>query len=97
MTRTSHKAHPTPQFPVYCLDWADDEALILGGGGGATKSGIENKIVRPPLDPQAPVIADESEIMQGLDRRNKGQIYLRDQTEQRRGCAYDTGCRSSCG
>ncbi|KAK1926221.1 quinon protein alcohol dehydrogenase-like superfamily [Papiliotrema laurentii] len=44
MTRTSHKAHPTPQFPVYCLDWADDEVLILGGGGGATKSGIHNKL-----------------------------------------------------
>ena len=45
MTRTSHKAHPTPQFPVYAVDWADDETVILAGGGGATKSGIENKIV----------------------------------------------------
>lgn len=45
MTRTSHKAHPTPAFPVYCIDWADDETIILGGGGGATKSGIHNKLV----------------------------------------------------
>jgi prolactin regulatory element-binding protein len=49
MTRTSHKAHPTPQFPVYAVDWADEETLILAGGGGATKSGIENKIVRDAL------------------------------------------------
>ena len=46
MTRTTHKAHPTPSFPVYCLDWADDETLILGGGGGASRSGISNMLVR---------------------------------------------------
>lgn len=46
MTRTTHKAHPTPAFPVYCLDWADDETLILGGGGGASRSGISNMLVR---------------------------------------------------
>lgn len=57
MTRTSHKAHPTPQFPVYCLDWADDEVLILGGGGGATKSGIHNKLVSAacPLSIPSPI------------------------------------------
>ncbi|WWC58074.1 uncharacterized protein I303_100609 [Kwoniella dejecticola CBS 10117] len=44
MTRTSHHPHPTPSFPVYCLDWADDETLILGGGGGASRSGIKNKL-----------------------------------------------------
>ena len=46
MTRTTHKAHPTPGFPVYCMDWADDQTVLLGGGGGASRSGIENKIVR---------------------------------------------------
>lgn len=46
MTRTTHKAHPTPGFPVYCMDWADNETVLLGGGGGASRSGIENKIVR---------------------------------------------------
>ncbi|WWC66884.1 uncharacterized protein I206_100791 [Kwoniella pini CBS 10737] len=44
MTRTAHHPHPTPAFPVYCLDWADDETLILGGGGGASRSGIKNKL-----------------------------------------------------
>jgi prolactin regulatory element-binding protein len=46
MTRTSHKAHPTKAFPVYCLEWASDEVVVLGGGGGVSKSGIENQIVR---------------------------------------------------
>ncbi|ORX34646.1 WD40-repeat-containing domain protein [Kockovaella imperatae] len=44
MTRTSHRAHPTTSFPVYCLDWADDQTLLMGGGGGASRSGIENKL-----------------------------------------------------
>ncbi|AAW46170.1 hypothetical protein CNBK1430 [Cryptococcus deneoformans B-3501A] len=44
MTRTAHHPHPTPSFPVYCLDWADDANLVLGGGGGATRSGIQNKL-----------------------------------------------------
>lgn len=50
MTRTTHKSHPTPSFPVYCLDWADDQTLLMGGGGGASRSGISNMLVRlPPL------------------------------------------------
>ncbi|WVQ76361.1 hypothetical protein IAR50_006026 [Cryptococcus sp. DSM 104548] len=44
MTRTAHHPHPTPAFPVYCLEWATDHDLILGGGGGATRSGIQNKL-----------------------------------------------------
>ncbi|KAL1413118.1 hypothetical protein Q8F55_000867 [Vanrija albida] len=43
MTRTDHHSHPTHSFPVYCLDWADNETAILGGGGGASRSGIANK------------------------------------------------------
>jgi hypothetical protein len=46
MTRTSHKEHPTLGYPVYCLDWVTDDTLILGGGGGASRSGIDNKLVR---------------------------------------------------
>ncbi|WVR03459.1 hypothetical protein IAU60_000450 [Kwoniella sp. DSM 27419] len=44
MTRTSHHPHPTPSFPVYCLEWASDDTLVLGGGGGASRSGIQNKL-----------------------------------------------------
>ncbi|WVO14856.1 hypothetical protein L204_102495 [Cryptococcus depauperatus] len=44
MTRTEHYQHPSPSFPVYCLNWANDENLLLGGGGGTTRSGIQNKL-----------------------------------------------------
>jgi hypothetical protein len=46
MTRTAHYPHPTPAYPVYALDWVSDDTLLLAGGGGATKSGIDNKLVR---------------------------------------------------
>ncbi|GFZ50719.1 hypothetical protein JCM24511_08477 [Saitozyma sp. JCM 24511] len=44
MTRTAHYPHPTPAYPVYALDWVSDDTLLLAGGGGATKSGIDNKL-----------------------------------------------------
>lgn len=45
MTRTTHHAHPTPAFPVFCMAFTDDEHLLLGGGGGASRTGIVNKLV----------------------------------------------------
>lgn len=45
MTRTQHYCHPTKAFPVYCLDWPEDGVVLLGGGGGASRSGIANKFV----------------------------------------------------
>lgn len=45
MTRTKHHSHATPGFPVVCLGWADDSGLILGGGGGASRTGVKNKLV----------------------------------------------------
>lgn len=45
MTRTAHHSHATPAFPVYTADWIADDKLILGGGGGASRSGIKNKLV----------------------------------------------------
>ena len=76
MTRTSHKAHPTPAFPVYAVDWTDDDTLILAGGGGATKSGIKNKLVSRTLPPSLKLM--QTEIVQGGQGRPKGQIHLRD-------------------
>lgn len=70
MTRTTHKSHPTPSFPVYCLDWADDQTLLLGGGGGASRSGISNMLVRNlrrvPIDV---FVLNEIENMYSLPRR----------------------------
>ncbi|GHJ86835.1 hypothetical protein NliqN6_3237 [Naganishia liquefaciens] len=44
MTRTTHHAHPTPGFPVFCIAFTDDTHLLLGGGGGASRTGILNKL-----------------------------------------------------
>lgn len=49
MTRTDHFACPTPAFPVYSLAFTSDRDVILGGGGGASRTGIANKLVRPAL------------------------------------------------
>ncbi|KAL7420728.1 hypothetical protein Q5752_004679 [Cryptotrichosporon argae] len=51
MTRTQHHAHATPSFPVYCLAWAADDALVLGGGGGPSRSGIDNKLKLANVSP----------------------------------------------
>lgn len=47
MTPTSVKAKITLNFPVYTCDFdpLDPSTLIVGGGGGASKTGIGNKIV----------------------------------------------------
>lgn len=50
MTRTKHYSHATAAFPVYCLDWTDDATVLMGGGGGASRSGITNKLVRVARD-----------------------------------------------
>lgn len=43
--RTQHALHTLPAFPVYSLGFIRDGKLLLGGGGGATRSGIKNKLV----------------------------------------------------
>ncbi|QRV87939.1 hypothetical protein RhiJN_15957 [Ceratobasidium sp. AG-Ba] len=42
--RTQHALHSLPAFPVYSLGFIKDDKLLLGGGGGATRSGIKNKL-----------------------------------------------------
>jgi prolactin regulatory element-binding protein len=48
--RARHTAHSTPGFPVYSATFLSPGELILGGGGGASKTGIKNKLVRHPSD-----------------------------------------------
>jgi hypothetical protein len=31
-------------FPVYCLQFTKDHQLLIGGGGGTSKSGVKNKL-----------------------------------------------------
>ena len=43
--RTQHTTHQLPAFPVYCSAWISEDKLVLGGGGGASKTGVKNKLV----------------------------------------------------
>ncbi|GAV99143.1 WD40 repeat-like protein [Lentinula edodes] len=42
--RVAHTSHALPAFPVYSLAFLSQNELVVGGGGGATKSGIKNKL-----------------------------------------------------
>lgn len=42
--RTHHTQHSLPAFPVYSAAFIDDNKLVLGGGGGSSRSGIKNKL-----------------------------------------------------
>lgn len=44
--RARHVQHAVPQFPVYSAAFLSATDLVLGGGGGASKTGIKNKLVR---------------------------------------------------
>lgn len=43
--RTKHASHSLPAFPVYSCAFVSPNELVLGGGGGQTRSGIKNKLV----------------------------------------------------
>ncbi|KAH9998384.1 WD40-repeat-containing domain protein [Russula vinacea] len=42
--RARHTAHSTPTFPVYSAAFLSPGEVVLGGGGGASKTGIKNKL-----------------------------------------------------
>ncbi|KAJ3550618.1 hypothetical protein NMY22_g344 [Coprinellus aureogranulatus] len=42
--RPKHTQHSIPTFPVYSCAFLNDSTFILGGGGGAARSGIKNKL-----------------------------------------------------
>lgn len=46
--RVLHNNHQLPAFPVYSSAFLSENELVVGGGGGATKSGIKNKLVCIP-------------------------------------------------
>jgi hypothetical protein len=43
--RAKHTSHPLPAFPVYSATFLSPTELVLGAGGGASKSGVKNKLV----------------------------------------------------
>jgi len=42
--RPVHAHHPLPAFPVYSSAFLSSTQLVLGGGGGASRSGIKNRL-----------------------------------------------------
>ncbi|KAF9498533.1 WD40 repeat-like protein [Pleurotus eryngii] len=42
--RVRHTPHSLPTFPVYSAAFLSPNDLVLGGGGGSTKSGIKNRM-----------------------------------------------------
>ncbi|KIK65426.1 hypothetical protein GYMLUDRAFT_70536 [Collybiopsis luxurians FD-317 M1] len=66
--RVAHTSHPLPAFPVYSSAFISQNELVIGGGGGATKSGIKNKLrifnVRDDLSIE---LKDEFELSKGED------------------------------
>jgi len=66
--RARHTAHSTPTFPVYSAAFLSPTELILGGGGGASKTGIKNKLRLYHVDEFLTLkIADELQLESGED------------------------------
>jgi len=42
--RTQHTPYSLPTFPVYSAGFVSPNELVLGGGGGSSRSGIKNKL-----------------------------------------------------
>ncbi|CED85158.1 Prolactin regulatory element-binding protein/Protein transport protein SEC12p [Phaffia rhodozyma] len=64
MTRTEHFSQETPSFPVYSIAFQSDSQVVLGGGGGATRSGVKNKLKLCHVDVKAKKldVLDEYEL-----------------------------------
>ncbi|THV08717.1 WD40 repeat-like protein [Dendrothele bispora CBS 962.96] len=66
--RVQHTAHAFPAFPVYSSSFVSENQLILGGGGGASKSGIKNKLrLYTVRDDRSVELNDEFELEKGED------------------------------
>ncbi|KAI9447786.1 WD40 repeat-like protein [Lactarius indigo] len=66
--RARHTAHSTPSFPVYSAAFLSPTELVLGGGGGASKTGIKNKLRLYHVDEFLTLkLADELQLENGED------------------------------
>ncbi|THH20133.1 hypothetical protein EW146_g1141 [Bondarzewia mesenterica] len=66
--RARHVAHGVPSFPVYSSAFLSPSELILGGGGGSSKSGIKNKLRLYRVDEFLSMkLVDELELESGED------------------------------
>jgi hypothetical protein len=65
-------ANITLSYPLYAcdFDYSDPNRLVVGGGGGATKSGVGNKIVSLAFDGAGVGVERLSTVLTvGLPRR----------------------------
>ncbi|KAI9454613.1 WD40 repeat-like protein [Russula earlei] len=66
--RARHTAHSVPNFPIYSAAFLSPGELILGGGGGASKTGIINKLRLYLVDEYLTLrMADELHLKIGED------------------------------
>ncbi|KAI0033803.1 WD40 repeat-like protein [Vararia minispora EC-137] len=66
--RARHVQHSTPAFPVYSAVFLSDTDLVLGGGGGNSKTGIKNKLRLYNVDDVLNLkLQDEFELRAGED------------------------------
>ncbi|KAF9535113.1 WD40-repeat-containing domain protein [Crepidotus variabilis] len=66
--RPKHTQHPLPSFPVYACAFLTPNEFVLGGGGGASRSGIKNKLrLYSVNDSRAIELKDEYELEKGED------------------------------
>ncbi|VDC06139.1 unnamed protein product [Peniophora sp. CBMAI 1063] len=66
--RARHVQHSVPQFPVYSAAFLSKNDLVLGGGGGASKTGIKNKLRLYTVNGTLTMkLEDEVELEKGED------------------------------
>ncbi|KAJ7742418.1 quinon protein alcohol dehydrogenase-like superfamily [Mycena maculata] len=66
--RTQHSPHFLTAFPVYSSAFLSPTHLVLGGGGGASRTGIKNKLrVYEVGDNRSITLVDELELERGED------------------------------
>ncbi|TFK43366.1 WD40 repeat-like protein [Crucibulum laeve] len=66
--RARHTPHSLPSFPVYSSAFLSENQLVLGGGGGASKTGIKNKLRLYDVDGQRNIdLKAEFELERGED------------------------------
>ncbi|KDR83558.1 hypothetical protein GALMADRAFT_235779 [Galerina marginata CBS 339.88] len=66
--RPKHTSHPLPSFPVYSCAFLSPNQVVLGGGGGASRSGIKNKLRLYDISKDCGIeLKDEFEFEKGED------------------------------
>ncbi|KAG5635779.1 hypothetical protein H0H81_010139 [Sphagnurus paluster] len=66
--RTRHAPHAVPGFPVYSSSFISENELVLGGGGGQSRSGVKNKLRLYKVGSETSFeLLDEFELEKGED------------------------------